>query len=559
MATIQDLGKVAYLNKGNYDENTNYEINDVVSYNGSSYVSLVNDNKGNVPTNTNFWSVVAQSAYEIAVQNGYEGTAEEWTQQFLNADNYYNKAEINTKNNNLQSQINSLASGSPLVANSTSGMTDTTRVYVNTTDGHWYWYNGTTWADGGTYQSTGIEDESINKYMLDSNLKNAIYKSIGANLDLSNDVSAAIMKSNDGSYFTGGVTAKSLIIPIESNTKYIVHKIASTRFALYLSENYPASRVTITNYVQNNTYTALEITSGASDEYLTILYYNPNSDTLTEEEIKNSLKVYKNSVEYDKTQAEYLENKINNVDLLSDRYIKLISTKYLGQLTKGYIAISSDDGTNALADITIDLFKGYKTTYNKNIPLTMGLMSTSQIFADNTRKAKVLDLINNYGSSVAIHGNNPYTTYTDEELFDFLDEQKEYITNNLSAPTSIIFPNHSYNEKTSTISGSYFGVCCTGGSNNPISYGGNSKCAGPRSNMYTLYRFSLFNSEMTTQKIKNAIDYAYEHNMIFLPFFHDNNLTNDYERCKALLDYCVDYANSKGLDFINVGDIPNII
>lgn len=97
MATIQDLGKVAYLNKGNYDENTNYEINDVVSYNGSSYVSLVNDNKGNIPTNINFWSVVAQSAYEIAVQNGYEGTAEEWTQQFLNADNYYNKTEVDTK------------------------------------------------------------------------------------------------------------------------------------------------------------------------------------------------------------------------------------------------------------------------------------------------------------------------------------------------------------------------------------------------------------------------------------------------------------------------------
>lgn len=154
MATIQDLGKVAYLNKGNYDGNTNYEINDVVSYKGSSYVSLVNDNKGNIPTNTNFWSVVAQSAYEIAVQNGYEGTAEEWTQQFLNADNYYNKAEINTKNNNLQSQINSLASGSPLVASSISGMTDTTKVYVLTTDGHWYYYDGSAWADGGVYQAT---------------------------------------------------------------------------------------------------------------------------------------------------------------------------------------------------------------------------------------------------------------------------------------------------------------------------------------------------------------------------------------------------------------------
>jgi hypothetical protein len=60
MATIQDLGKVAYFNKGVYNSETNYEINDVVSYNGSSYVSLLNNNQGNLPTNTTYWSVVAQ-------------------------------------------------------------------------------------------------------------------------------------------------------------------------------------------------------------------------------------------------------------------------------------------------------------------------------------------------------------------------------------------------------------------------------------------------------------------------------------------------------------------
>lgn len=59
MATIQDLGKVAYFNKGAYNSETTYEINDVVSYNGSSYVSLGNGNRGNLPTNATYWSVVA--------------------------------------------------------------------------------------------------------------------------------------------------------------------------------------------------------------------------------------------------------------------------------------------------------------------------------------------------------------------------------------------------------------------------------------------------------------------------------------------------------------------
>lgn len=54
---------------------------------------------------------------------------------------------------NLQSQINGLASGSPLVASSIAEMTDTTRVYVNTTNGHWYYYNGNAWTDGGQYQA----------------------------------------------------------------------------------------------------------------------------------------------------------------------------------------------------------------------------------------------------------------------------------------------------------------------------------------------------------------------------------------------------------------------
>lgn len=54
---------------------------------------------------------------------------------------------------NLQSQISALASGSPLVASSVAGMTDTTKVYVNTTDGNWYYYDGDSWEVGGLYQS----------------------------------------------------------------------------------------------------------------------------------------------------------------------------------------------------------------------------------------------------------------------------------------------------------------------------------------------------------------------------------------------------------------------
>lgn len=55
---------------------------------------------------------------------------------------------------------------SPLVAATAAAMTDTTKVYVYTgsetgyTFGHWYYYNGTAWADGGVYNSTAFNTDA---------------------------------------------------------------------------------------------------------------------------------------------------------------------------------------------------------------------------------------------------------------------------------------------------------------------------------------------------------------------------------------------------------------
>ena len=55
---------------------------------------------------------------------------------------------------------------SPLVAATAAAMTDTTKVYVYTgsetgyTSGHWYYYNGTAWADGGVYNSTAFNTDA---------------------------------------------------------------------------------------------------------------------------------------------------------------------------------------------------------------------------------------------------------------------------------------------------------------------------------------------------------------------------------------------------------------
>lgn len=67
----------------------------------------------------------------------------------------------------LQVQITSLmgAVGGPLTAATAAAMTDTSKVYVYVgnesgyTYGHWYYYAGANWADGGVYNSTALETD----------------------------------------------------------------------------------------------------------------------------------------------------------------------------------------------------------------------------------------------------------------------------------------------------------------------------------------------------------------------------------------------------------------
>ena len=58
------------------------------------------------------------------------------------------------------------AYGSPLTASTAAAMTDTGRVYVYTgsesgmTAGHWYYYNGSAWTDGGVYNAVAVDTDT---------------------------------------------------------------------------------------------------------------------------------------------------------------------------------------------------------------------------------------------------------------------------------------------------------------------------------------------------------------------------------------------------------------
>lgn len=71
----------------------------------------------------------------------------------------------NDKISNLSSQIN-ITGTTPIPVGSISNMTDTTKIYLLTTDGYYYYYNGSNWVQGGKYQSKYIEHNSIQNFQI---------------------------------------------------------------------------------------------------------------------------------------------------------------------------------------------------------------------------------------------------------------------------------------------------------------------------------------------------------------------------------------------------------
>jgi len=125
---------------------------------------------------------------EINYINGYEIADAQAREDIDNIEETYaTVAQLNTEttsrqnaDDNLQSQINSLASGSPKGVYSTKAALEAdnpdTGVYIVTADGHIYSWtkNGSSAIDLGIYQGTGIGENSVSIKSLNDNLKKYI-------------------------------------------------------------------------------------------------------------------------------------------------------------------------------------------------------------------------------------------------------------------------------------------------------------------------------------------------------------------------------------------------
>lgn len=153
------LGIVGIKNMGEYDSQISYEKLNVVTYQGSTYCAL-KDTKGNLPTNSDYWQLYAEKG----------GKGDTGPKPVKGVD-YFTNDDIQDIEEDLSDVIardvseslGTLTSVTPLVATSTDEMVDTTRIYVNTSDGYWYWYNGSNWVQGDIYQGTAIPDNDMKR------------------------------------------------------------------------------------------------------------------------------------------------------------------------------------------------------------------------------------------------------------------------------------------------------------------------------------------------------------------------------------------------------------
>ncbi|MBZ5203192.1 SGNH/GDSL hydrolase family protein [Planomicrobium chinense] len=142
-----------------------------------------------------------------------------------------NKADISY----VDSKVGQIVSGSPkgtyatLTSLQTAFPTGTTGVYVVTADGKWYYWTGSVWAAGGTYQSTGLSNQTVtpekttfaNKKILSNNLFNV------------NTASTGYIINSSGSLYANPSYDASDFIQVDPNTPYSFS--ASSRVVEYNS------------------------------------------------------------------------------------------------------------------------------------------------------------------------------------------------------------------------------------------------------------------------------------------------------------------------------------
>lgn len=190
---------------------------------------------------------------------------------------------------NIEAQVNSIGSGSPLVANSIAEMTNTSRVYVNTSNGHWYYYDNNQWNDGGVYQSA-VDSTEVTQLRKDlvgmSELKENMFNSSNVQV---------------GKNWTGGTASDRAVcyIAVKPNTLYsfeVTTAVFNNILCIEKATNTGAgSSLRTTELGVSTPHT--ELTTTGSTNYL-CLQFNKATDVEAVDFVNLNLYIYEGGTKY---------------------------------------------------------------------------------------------------------------------------------------------------------------------------------------------------------------------------------------------------------------------
>ena len=204
--------------------------------------------------------------------------------------------------------VDSAVGQTPIVVSNSSDMTDHTKIYVLSTDGEWYYWNGTAWTSGGTYQATAISANSVEKYMT------KFRKASGKNLF--DWTTASVLKLNlANNPITTNSNCSAIYIPIDHYSVYTVSKIASERFTVVLTNSIPANGVSTVIKTENPSATEITMRVGNNASYLAVMFHVAGVDTLSIETILKSITIVKTNQNTYPNSVDYYALSIDNSDL----------------------------------------------------------------------------------------------------------------------------------------------------------------------------------------------------------------------------------------------------
>jgi peptidoglycan/xylan/chitin deacetylase (PgdA/CDA1 family) len=371
------------------------------------------------------------------------------------------------------------------------------------------------------------------------------------------------MQSSTGKvYSSTSKPVQSIIVKVKPNSDYNFSGVGIGFQHIYTTENIPQVGEPVIRDIHYNSnvtedgryYT--DIQTSSNENYLLICLIRDNTtDTL---EIRKSIQLSEGLglKQFSKYGVGTLSSNIkissssiqqDEIKKINELNVNVLANKQLGQLEKGYICISFDDGFATAQSNTFPIIR------EKNIPVTFCCWTDSEIITNESYLTELKELISTYNCSVAQHGVGDFTTYGDNELYNYLKSEKEKWNSIGINVNGLTYPNHKRNNHTRAICGNLFGVCQSGGADYPIIYGTYNQ-SGARSNIFDLYRNSGTNR--TLAQLKSGIDEAYEKHMIYSVMWHDTHLTtSEQQKLKDMIDY----AKAKGITFITIGDIEKAI